>query len=87
MHKNFYRKTEFLCPPLVDKCPPKVYNVPIFQRRYAEMTGFAAVINQRSSCRASAAASSSARVYVRMDTGLLAVSVFIALLAGLITYI
>ncbi|MBP3305792.1 MAG: hypothetical protein J6L24_07470 [Oscillospiraceae bacterium] len=51
------------------------------------MTGFAAMMNQKSSCCASAAASSSARLYVRMDTARLAVSIFIALLVSLITYI
>ena len=78
---------EFLCPQLVDKCPPKMYNVPIFKRRYVEMTGFTAMMNQKSSCCASAAASSSAQVYVRMDTARPAVSIFIALLVSLITYI
>ena len=51
------------------------------------MTGFTAMMNQKSSCCASAAASSSAQVYVRMDTARPAVSIFIALLVSLITYI
>lgn len=64
---------------LVDKCPPWRYNSFKVLKEVANMTAHFSSVHHASYCCTGAAAAASARIYLVLDTVILAVSILVAL--------